>query len=246
MPTTEALLRQFCSDFAIPDLSPLANPVLGEYDACGILWGLVQAKLSLEKQREFLRDVCTNSGVPTLCFLLSLITEEATEMQCNSSFGIIRMTPNLAPTLSERIHDLCRTNLPCVAALMNRQNIEDVVYSIDRIVSVADERMLRALDELKFQANPNRFAGMEVHDTKDWAVFYTSRMKLYDEEIAVLSATELGLERQLTESPPSTPKTPCGGFTAGGGASTWGDRTVPGPNGHHYRRRRGPGPSGSN
>ena len=228
----------------------MGNPLHDENEVCGILWDLMQAKLSLEEQREFLRDVCTNSGIPTLCMLFSLIKSNVDEEQCNSTFGIIRVTDGVFPMLSSRIRDFFQTNLPGAVVLMDRQNIEDVVYSIEGIVPDADERMLAALDELKFQVNPDRFVGELERETKNWDDCCTAKMKILGSDIANLTALKLSLERELADSPATTPKTPGGGFAggaalsfaaapapAGRGVSSW-ESTIPGPNGHFYARKR--------
>jgi hypothetical protein len=243
MSTTEALLIQFCSAQNLPDLSPLANPLLEEFEVCGILWDLMQAKLSLEKQREFLRDVCSHSGIPTLGMLLSLIKADVDEEQCNSSFGIIRMVPDFAPTLSGRIRGFFQTNLPGAVVLMDRQNIEDVVYSIGGIVSDSDECILCALDELKFQTNPDRFTRDLERETKNWDDCYAARMKILGSDIANLTALKLSLECQLVDSPVTTPKTPGGGFAGGAALSfapapTVGEKRRIGPNGYTFLRKK--------
>ena len=176
-----------------------------------------------------LSQVCADLGIPDLGRLADPLIEKA------EFCGILLEVMQTKLSLDEQ-HKLLRD------VCMNPQNLEGVVYAIDRIVPVVDEEKLCALDELKFQVNPDRFKGKVDRDTEEWDVLKTAKKKLLDEEEATLKALILSLERQLDDSP-STPKTPGGAspsvVAAGGGlVSTWGERRVLGPNGHMVNRMR--------
>lgn len=242
MSTTTALLNQFCRDHGLVDLSPMANLNLPSADVRAIMWDVLQMVLPVEEQRSFLRGFCAHSQFPMLRMLVSLITADINEEQCNSSFGIIQAADGVDADFTEYMRDFFQTNLSNAVALMDRENVEDIVYSIDHVYHVVDERMVVALDELKFQANPGRFAGELDRETKDWNDFFAARMKLADEDIATLTAKELAkklsLERELAGSP--TPRTSPGGARplSFGAVAPGEKRSIEGPNGFMYERKK--------
>jgi hypothetical protein len=153
-------LRKFCSDFKLPDLTPLVAEVTPLQDRCAVVWQVMQARLSVDKQGEFLRRFCESSGYPVLeVFADGFLSGGLNKAICNKGMNVVRKMDGVDAKLADSMKVFCAANgLAGVVAFMDKFGLESVAYSIESVFRVAGEDIEHALDGLKFEANPIRFA----------------------------------------------------------------------------------------
>jgi hypothetical protein len=209
-------LQKVCAEFDFPDFSLFlaSDGSTPACERCKVVWGILKSKLTLEKRREFLRAFCDrySDRVSSLRFLSVFITEDMSDQQCDSSFGLFGTMPGIDEHLVAFTGTFCtENNLQHVAELIaGNPSPEDVVYQLERLfISERDgEGLLRAVDELKFEVNPERFVrGLDRKIKEDLDLMATMTGPV-DKHIARLTAEKLDLEEQVSGSLPSTPKTP--------------------------------------
>lgn len=236
-----SLLQQFCRDVDLPDLSPLVREDLSTSERCTVMWEVMQRVLYPYERRDFLREFCNHSAaMPALKMLATLIVGDIDDQQCNNTFGIIRTIGGVDDVLCERMLAYFRQKDDVqVAEILEKGGLEAVAYNLEGVFTLSDdESVLVALDSLKFEANPERFA-TEL-DTKirgDEAIM-TSKMGVLDLSIERLNAEKQALELELAGLSPVLSNPPSGGATATATTGTISSPSVPGPNGFFYKRMR--------
>jgi hypothetical protein len=207
-------LQKVCLESQFPDLSLLATDDTPACERCKVVWNILKSKLTLEKRRDFLRVFCDqySDRIPTLRLLSNLITENIGDEQCDSSFLLVCTMPSIDEHLVAFTGTFCaENNLQNVAELIaGNPSPEDVVYQLERlfISERDDEGLLRAVDKLKFEVNPERFVRDLDRKIKDDMRLMATRMGPVDGHIAQLTAEKLELEERVDDSPIPTPRTP--------------------------------------
>jgi hypothetical protein len=190
-------LQKFCTDFKLPDLSPLIAEDLPVQDRCAVVWQVMQTRLSVKKQGEFLRGFCESSELPALASFAVFLTGGISANICNNAMDVVKKMTGVDAKLGDSMKEFCAANgLVGVAAFVDKFGLESVVYNIDSVFRVAGEPMHCALDSLKFEANPARFAEeldrlMEKRNAEFAAKMVSLNAKL----------RELQAEKDLLEQP---------------------------------------------
>ena len=241
-------VQQFCAEFEFPDLSPLISadeqqqqPVLLLLsERYAVIWSVIRKMLVVGKQRAFLRLFCKDSPCLAVKLLFSFVCMEIDEAQCNDAMGIILATDGTAVLLGASLRELCTEHkLNGAIALMDKTGLESIVYSIDSLFKVTGERMANALDHLKYDANPIRFAKANETSMKKREAVFVTKMTSLNATLDRLKAEAGVLMQQMLEeeaggqrslavvTPPNTnsngssrmaaTKRRRGGGTAGGG-----------------------------
>lgn len=196
-------VQKFCADFRLPDLSPLITESLPTQERHAVMWQVMQRRLSVRKQGEFLRQFCEKSGVPALCSFVVFLRGDMNADLCNNAMDVIKKMDGVEPLIGGSMKDFCvAQEIKGFATLADKFGFESIVFSIDQLFPVVDERMHYALDVLKFEANPTRFS-----DDLDGLI--KKREAAFSDEMAELKANLLelqlekeGLEKELgPESP---------------------------------------------
>jgi hypothetical protein len=190
------VVKKFCADFKLPDLSPLVEQDLPTPGRYAVVWKVMQARITVEEQGVFLRRFCEGSGLPALVSFAGFLGCDL--LKCNP--GLCTTAMDVIPTMAGFDWDLmgvsmkeycAANNLPGVVALIDKFGFESIVYSIDQVFPV-DERMREALDHLKFKANPARFS-------TDLDRMIEQRNADFAAEMAALKLTLEGLKAEKAE-----------------------------------------------
>ncbi len=202
MPSALLLLQQFCRDFSLPDLSPLQQKDLPTSERCAVVWRVMQAVLPLEKRLGFLQGFCAQGPAPALQMLAALITgRDIDDQRCDIAFNLIQTMGGVdADALGTGMRAFCVENeLPGLVAMLDKHGLESVAYNLERVFFSLpdDEGTWVALDRLKFEANPERFARELDRRIEDEVIIMTSTIKLADQCIKRLTEEKLELEREL-------------------------------------------------
>ena len=195
-------LRKFCSDFKLPDLTPLVAEDTPLQDRCTVVWQVMQARLSVNKQGDFLRRFCGNSGSPALeVFADGFLSGGLSIIICNKGMNVVRKMDGVDAKLADSMKGFCAANgLAGVVAYMDKFGLESVAYSIESVFRVAGEDMEHALDGLKFEANPVRFAEELDRMMENSNAEFSVKMKSLKAELA-----ELQVLKADPQSPPDSP-----------------------------------------
>ena len=124
-----------------------------------ISWQVMQKRLPVRKQGEFLRQFCGESGLPALCSFVAFLKRDMNAELCNNAMDVIKKMDGVEPLIGGSMKDFCvAQEIKGFATLADKFGFESIVFSIDQLFPVVDERMHYALDVLKFEANPARFS----------------------------------------------------------------------------------------
>jgi hypothetical protein len=161
----------------------------------------MQVVLTLEKQREFLREFCNgDGGNPNLILLAKLMGDDCDKEKCSITFNLITKMAGDDTALHTAMQVFFEGNSqPGLVSLLNKFGIESIAYNLERVFFGAtdDERVLMALDELKFEANPERFIREMEKMIKDDTEIMQSKMGSLNLQIKALTGEKLALEREL-------------------------------------------------
>ena len=186
-------VQKFCADFRLPDLSPLITESLPAQERHAVMWQVMQRRLSARKQGEFLRQFCEKSGVPALCSFVLFLKGDMNAELCNNAMDVIKKMDGVEPLIGGSMKDFCvAQEIKGFATLADKFGFESIVFSIDQLFPVVDERMHNALDVLKFEANPARFSA-------DLDGLIEKREAEFSGEMAVLKAALLELQVEKEE-----------------------------------------------
>lgn len=225
-------LKQFCTDAGLVDLSPLVEADLPVAKRCAVVWGVMQEKLSVEQQREFLRQFCDSADSPVLKMMAGLFRGDFDKQQCSTAFNMILLNDGMDAVLSMRMKECCvQHGIRYVSSMLDKFGLESVVFLLEDIFPFIkhNEHLQAALDELKFEANPEKFSGELDRMIQSDLELFTSKVSLCDAEIGRLEEEKAALLRELEEEEGATSPILFGPGPSG----------VPGPGGFIYRKRRG-------
>ena len=193
-------VQQFCANFSFTDLSPLISADLPMSERYAVCWSVIQGRINITKQRAFLRLFCKDSPFPTVRLLCSLVCMEIDVAQCNDAMGIILATEGAVDSLGASLKALCiEHNLNGTIVLMDKTGFEGIVYSIECVFRVTGERMTSALDHLKYDASPDRFAKAKEHFMKKREAAFNAKMTSLNVTLDRLKAEASALTQQLLE-----------------------------------------------
>jgi hypothetical protein len=151
-------LQKFCVDCKLPDLTPLISPDIPAPDRYAVMWQLMQLSLPARKQVDFLRGFCAGSRHAALKSFELFLKGPIDAEQCKSGMDLIQTVVGDDAGLGVAMKSFCSANsLDGVAAFIGATGREEVVYGIQTLIRVP-AKMQVPLDQLKFGANPLRFA----------------------------------------------------------------------------------------
>jgi hypothetical protein len=197
------LLRRFCDEFKLPNLTPLLSEQTPALERCTVVWEVMQVVLTIEKQREFLREFCNSNGDNSnLIMLAQLMGDDCNKEKCSITFKLITnmMMAGDDTALHMGMHGFFERNgQQGLATLLNKFGLESIAYNLQRVFfgTTDDERVLAALDELKFEANPERFVREMEKMIKTETEIMQSKMGSLNLQIQTLTGEKLALEREL-------------------------------------------------
>jgi hypothetical protein len=195
------LLRRFCDEFKLPNLTPLLSEQTPALERCTVVWEVMQVVLTIEKQREFLREFCNSNGDNSnLIMLAQLMGDDCNKEKCSITFKLITNMAGDDTALHMGMHGFFERNgQQGLATLLNKFGLETIAYNLQRVFfgTTDDERVLAALDELKFEANPERFVREMEKMIKTETEIMQSKMGSLNLQIQTLTGEKLALEREL-------------------------------------------------
>ena len=193
--TTNAMLpavRQFCTQFDLPDVSPLINDDLSPKARSAVAWEAMKVRLSEDAQVRFLQFVCARCD-SLQCFAAFIQPGMDAAMRDNA----IKVMLQLDGALGIAMVAFCRENkIKGISTLVEKHGAESIVYAIDVVFPVVGEEMLTALDTLKYEANPDRFVKEQDKLEKDFTEIFEATMRLHKESMDGFAKEE----RELTEA----------------------------------------------
>jgi hypothetical protein len=197
-------VRQFCSEFDLPDVSPLIDGGLPDKERHAVVWSVMQQTLSAALQVDFLRALCDSGTSQKLAMFAALLTPTMDHVQRDSFFQLIITEQGVE--FDKSVVAFGRTHkLGGIVTFTQKHGLESVVSGIKASFSVADERLQTALDQLEFEANPDKLVRALVHEMEDHERIFKSKMALLERDIQRLMHEQRGLERQLSGASPETP-----------------------------------------
>ena len=136
-------LQAYCSEFNLPDLSPLIDPSPSDHAA--VVWEVLCAKVSVDERREFLRQFCSISPNPALKMLSALIVGDITEDQCNQTMGLIRVVDAVGEELGLALRNFCvQKEHDHIVSLFQVRSLDLLVFSMGDIFPAAGNERKRA------------------------------------------------------------------------------------------------------
>lgn len=203
-------VQSFCEKFNLPDISPLVKQDLPASDRCAVVWQVMQLKLPVEKQGEFLRGFCRSSKIPALASFADFLANSLDSRLCNSAMSVISKMEGIEDALTLAMRQACIQNeLAGFVTLLDKFGVESVVYSIDSMFPVIGEDMHFALDTLKFEANPVRFTDTVDRYIKENTASRAAKVTALSQMMDRLLLEEESLENQLADiSSSSEPGSP--------------------------------------
>ena len=191
-------VREFCTDYGLPDVSPLIDGGLSDKERYAVVWRVLQQELDAPEQVEFLRTLCKCGSSEKLPMFEVLLSPDMDLGRRNSFFQILMME---GVEFDKGIKEFGSTRkLGGIVTFTQKQGFESVVSGIKASFRVASEPMQYALDKLDYKANPVKFvktivgeiAEMESHEN-----IFNSKWKLLGDEIRKISKEEADLKEQL-------------------------------------------------
>ena len=193
-------VQAFCAKFNLPDISPLVKQDLPASDRCAVVWQVMQRKLPVEKQGEFLRGFCKSSKLPALASFADFLANSLDSRLCNSAMGVISKMEGIEDALTVAMRKACVHNeLTVYVTLLDKFGLESVVYSIDSMFPVVSEDMHFALDGLKFEANPIRFTEAVDRHIKEKTKSSAAKLAALSQTMDRLLLEKQSLETQLED-----------------------------------------------
>jgi hypothetical protein len=218
-------VRKFCNEFKIPDLSILMT---GNFAArCMIVWEVLQVKgVSIDSQRQFLREFCRNSENKVAKFMVSLVSMDIDAEQCRDALcAVIAAEGGESREMGVALNAFCTENrISSISSWVDQASFEDIVYGIDCVFPIVDEKMHYALDGLKFEANPERFNKWFEKYEEDQNAIFSSVMALLNIELSSLDAKKAELLNSSGEDEPAKGSAAAHRSGGGGVASDAGAR----------------------
>ena len=213
-----AAIRQFCSDFHLPDVSSLVedSSVLSERYA--VVWSVMQHMLDASDQVVFLRTLCDccisssdSSIVQKVTKFSRLINPTMDSDQLNSFFELIMMDDGVVQMFNQAVVAFGRSrSLGGILTFTEKHGLESVISGIKDTFPVNGERMQDALDNLAFESNPEGFMQKLARAMQDHDDYFDAKMASLERDIQNLKLQKADLERQLAGSPQTPPESPRG------------------------------------
>jgi hypothetical protein len=217
-------VRQFCTEFQLPDVSPLIDENLPLCERYSVVWRVMQHSLKSSLQVGFLRKWCeciTSDRVEMLSSFLDLTMDENKR---DNFFRLLMMEDGMEQAFDQAVVAYCQiVPINGIITFTQKHGLQSIVSGIKAAFPV-DERMqtaldnidfvvLKALDEAEYDANPDEFmrkhaADMDAQRLEDEETIFNSKMRLLAEEINRLKLRKANLELQLAGSPGTPPASP--------------------------------------
>jgi hypothetical protein len=203
---SSSAVQKFCTDFELPDLSLLIGTELSESKRYALIWRAIQTRISVDKQRAFLRLFCKDCPCLAANLLFSFVSMEIDEKQCSDAMGIILTAEGTADLLGVPMKALClENNIAGAITLMERSDLESVVYSIEYLFKVKEERMMVALDHLKYDTNPTTFTRRNDRLVQKLEALFTEKMTVLSATLDRLNTEAIVLEKRLLDQRSNSP-----------------------------------------
>ncbi len=198
-------VRKFCTDFDLPDVSPLIDGSLSDKERYTVVWSVLQQKLTAPQQVGFLEILCKSGSSPKLPMFASLLNQGMDHVQRDSFFKLLMTEEGVE--FNKSIVDFGRTcKLGGIVTFMQKQGFESVVSGIKASFRVVSEPMQYALDKLDYEANPEKFVKTLAGDMQSHKDMYDAKMKVRADESTKLAEELAKLQQQLQlERSPRTP-----------------------------------------
>lgn len=189
-------VRKFCTDYDLPDVSPLIDGGLSDKERLSVVWSVLQKKLTATQQVEFLEILCKSGPSPKLGMFAALLNPAMDHVQRDSFFRLLMTEEGVE--FNKSIVDFSRTRgLGGIVTFTQKQGFESVVSGIKASFRVASEPMQYALDKLDYDANPEKFVKTLVSVMESHTDMYNSKMKFFADGSIKLTKELADLEEKL-------------------------------------------------
>ena len=188
-------VRDFCTDYGLPDVSPLIDGGLSDKERYAVVWRVLQQELDAPEQVEFLRTLCKCGSSEKLPMFEVLLSPDMDLGRRNSFFQILMLE---GVEFDKGIKEFGSTRkLGGIVTFTQKQGFESVVSGIKASFRVASEPMQYALDKLDFKANPEKFVKTLAGDMQSHKDMYDAKMKVRAAESTKLTEELAELLQQL-------------------------------------------------